>query len=76
MTKTTPLNKFEMLSSQVMQCGIEEKVIRRQEVVVVECFKCREKRHKGAVRKRNVGKKSGTRLTMEDTEILWRRHPR
>jgi len=44
--ETTPLNKFEMLSSQVMQCGIEEKVIRRQEAAVVECFKCREKRYK------------------------------
>jgi len=25
--ETTPLNKFEMLSSWVMQCGVEEKVI-------------------------------------------------
>jgi len=27
--KTTPLNKFEMLSSWVIWCGVEEKVIRR-----------------------------------------------
>jgi len=29
-----------------MQCGVEERVIRRQELVVVECFKCGEKEHK------------------------------
>ena len=29
-----------------MQCGVEERVIRRQELVVVECFKCGEKGHK------------------------------
>ena len=42
----TPLDKFEMLSSWVMQCGVEEKVIRRQKVAVVEYFKYREKGHK------------------------------
>jgi len=35
-----------MLSSRVMQCGIEERTIRRHEVVVVKCFKCGEKEHK------------------------------
>jgi len=40
-------NKFEVLSSRVMQCGVEEKKIRRQkEVKRVECFKCGEKGHK------------------------------
>jgi len=29
-----------------MQCGVEERTIRRQETVMVECFKYREKRHK------------------------------
>jgi len=29
-----------------MQCGVEERMIRRHEVVVVECFKCEEKGHK------------------------------
>jgi len=29
-----------------MQCGVEERIIRRHEVVVVKCFKYREKRHK------------------------------
>jgi len=29
-----------------MQCGVEERTIRRQETVVVECFKYREKGHK------------------------------
>jgi len=39
-------NKFEVLKSRVMQCGVEEKTIRRQETIVVECFKCGEKGHK------------------------------
>jgi len=41
-----PQNKFEVLKSRVMQCGVEEKTIRRQEAIVVECFKCGEKGHK------------------------------
>jgi len=44
--ETTSLNKFEMLSTQVMQCGVEERVIRRQKAAVVECLKCGEKGHK------------------------------
>jgi len=44
--EVTPVNKFEMLSSRVMQCGVEERTIRRYKVVVVECFKCGEKGHK------------------------------
>jgi len=39
-------NKFVVLGSRVMQCGVEERVIRRQELVVVKCFKCGEKGHK------------------------------
>jgi len=31
-----PQNKFEVLGSRVMQCKVEERVIRRQELVVVE----------------------------------------
>ena len=41
-----PQNKFEVLRSRVMQCGVEERMIRRHEAVVVECFKCEEKGHK------------------------------
>ena len=41
-----PQNKFEILRSRVMQYGIEEQLVRKQESVVVECFKCREKGHK------------------------------
>ena len=39
-------NKFEVLRSQVMQCGVRE--VRRQEVVreVVKCFECRGEGHK------------------------------
>jgi len=29
-----------------MQCDIKERIIRKQEAVEVECFKCREKEHK------------------------------
>jgi len=43
---TTPQNKFEVLLSKVMQCGMKERIIRRQEIVEVECFKYREKGHK------------------------------
>jgi len=39
-------NKFEILKSKVMQCGVEEKTIRRHKVVVAEYFKCGEKEHK------------------------------
>jgi len=35
-----------VLSSRVIQYGVEEKTIRRHEVVVVECFKYGEKGHK------------------------------
>ena len=39
-------NKFEVLSSRVMQCGVKERMIRKQETVEVVYFKCREKGHK------------------------------
>ena len=39
-------NKFEVLESKVIQYGVEESVIRRQESVVVEYFKCKKKGHK------------------------------
>jgi len=44
--KAIPLNKFEILSSRVMQSEDEGKTIRRVEAVVVECYKCGEKEHK------------------------------
>jgi len=40
-----PQNKFEVLKSRVMQCGVEERMIRSVRVVV-ECFKCGEEGHK------------------------------
>jgi len=40
-----PQNKFEVLKSRVMQCGVEGKMIRSIRVVV-ECFKCGEEGHK------------------------------
>jgi len=41
-----PQNKFEVLGSRVMQCGIEERVVRSMRTVVVKCFRCREEGHK------------------------------
>jgi len=44
--KAIPLNKFKILSSRVMQSGDKGRIIRRVEVVVVECYECGEKEHK------------------------------
>jgi len=41
-----PQNKFEVLRSRVMQYRVEERMIRRHEAIVVECFKYREKGYK------------------------------
>jgi len=41
-----PRNKFEVLKSRVMQCGVREEVIRRVRAVEVECYKCGEMGHK------------------------------
>ena len=41
-----PQNKFEILSSRVMQCGVEEKTIRSIRTLGVKCFRCREEGHK------------------------------
>ena len=41
-----PQNKFEVLKSRVMQCGVEEKAVRSMRTVVVRCFKCGEEGHK------------------------------
>ena len=43
---TASQNKFEVLTSRVMQCDVKERIIRKQEAVKVECFKCGEKEHK------------------------------
>jgi len=41
-----PQNKFEVLKSSVMQCSVEEKVVRSVRIVVIRCFKCKEEGHK------------------------------
>ena len=41
-----PQNKFEILRSRVMQCSVEERVVRGARREVVRCFKCREEGHK------------------------------
>jgi len=51
-------NKFEILSSRVMQCGVEERTIRNVRAVAVRCFKCREERHMSIIGKES--RKGGT----------------
>jgi len=41
-----PQNKFEVLSSRVMQCGVEEKTIRSVRISGMKCFRCGEEGHK------------------------------
>jgi len=41
-----PQNKFEVLKSRVMQCGVEERVVRSIRTEGVKCFRCGEKGHK------------------------------
>jgi len=41
-----PQNKFEILKSRVMQCGVEGKTIRSVRTVEIKCFKCSKKGHK------------------------------
>jgi len=41
-----PQNKFEVSSNRVMQCGVEEKVVKSTKTVAVRCFKCGEEGHK------------------------------
>jgi len=41
-----PQNKFKILRSRVIQCGVEERVVRGARREVVRCFKCREEGHK------------------------------
>jgi len=41
-----PRNKFEILRSRVMQCGVEKRIVRSTRTVVVRCFKCGEEGHK------------------------------
>jgi len=43
---TVPQNKYEVLKSRVMQCGVEERVVRGARRKVVRCFKCREEGNK------------------------------
>jgi len=43
---TMSQNKFEVLRSRIIQCGIEEKVVRSIRTVAVRCFRCREQGHK------------------------------
>jgi len=44
--KGTVVPQNKVLKSRVMQCGVEEKMIRNVRIMVVECFKCGEEGHK------------------------------
>ena len=60
---TMPQNKFEVLRSRIMQCGIEERVVRSMRMVVVRCFKYREEGHKCRecllwIKRKNEGKEA------------------
>jgi len=41
-----PQNKFEVLRSRVMQCGVEERVVRGMKTALVKCFRCGDEEHK------------------------------
>jgi len=41
-----PQNKFEVLKSRVMQCGVKKKIVRSMRTVAIRCFKCGEEGHK------------------------------
>jgi len=41
-----PQNKFQVLRSKIIQCGIEERVVRSIRTVAVRCFRCKEQGHK------------------------------
>ena len=41
-----PQNKFEILKSQVMQCGVKERIVRSIRMEAVRCFKCGKEGHK------------------------------
>jgi len=43
---TIPQNKFEVLKSRVMQCGVSEKSIKRVGAVEVKCYECGETEYK------------------------------
>jgi len=41
-----PQNKFEVLRSRIMQCSVEERVVRSMRMAVVKCFRCGGEGHK------------------------------
>jgi len=41
-----PQNKFGVLSSRMMQCGIKERIVRGVRMVAVKCFRYGEEGHK------------------------------
>jgi len=41
-----PQNKFEVLRNRVMQCGVEERVVRSMKTALVKCFRCGDEGHK------------------------------
>ena len=78
-----PQNKFEVLTSRVMQCNVREMMIRKQEMVRVECFKCGKKGHKcrecplwkGEKELRVVGEAARVARPQKVQQKEWRRSP-
>jgi len=70
---TTPQNKFEVLSSRVMQCDVKERMIRKQKTVKVECFKYGHA-IKGTAKR--VEEEFSTRPMTKSTGAMWRGYSR
>jgi len=53
----TSQNKFEILSSREMQCGVEERIVRSVRASVAKCFQCGDEGYKCYVCPRKQEKK-------------------
>ena len=66
-----------------MQCDVKERMIKKQEIVKVECFKCGEKGHKcrecsiwkGEKKLRMVEKVACVAMPQKAQQKEWRRSP-
>jgi len=57
-----PQNKFEVLRSRVMQCGVEERVVRSMKMALVKCFRCGDKGRRTLGRERHTKEKGVRKL--------------